>query len=72
MCETQSEEKHRLRMLGNKVLQRIFRPKRNERTGVQTWVYNEELHDLYKQNKLRGLNQRANYTDEQTPLVGEV
>jgi hypothetical protein len=34
-------------MLGNSVLRRIFRPKRNEVTGEWRKLHNEELRGLY-------------------------
>jgi hypothetical protein len=49
-CETWSltlMEKHRLRVFENKVLSRIFGPKRDEVTGGWRKLHNEELHDLY-------------------------
>jgi hypothetical protein len=48
-CETWSltlREEHRLRVFENKVLRRIFGPKRDEVTGEWTKLHNE-LHDLY-------------------------
>jgi hypothetical protein len=39
-------EKHRLRMLENRVLRRIFGPKRDEVTGGCRKLHNEELRDL--------------------------
>jgi hypothetical protein len=47
-CETQSltlREEHRLRVLENRVLRRIFGPKRDEVTGEWRKLNNEELHD---------------------------
>jgi hypothetical protein len=38
---------HRLRALQNKVLTRIFGPKRDEVTGDWRKLHNEELHNLY-------------------------
>jgi hypothetical protein len=38
---------HRLRALENKVLRRIFGPKRDEVTGGWRKLHNEELRDLY-------------------------
>jgi hypothetical protein len=40
---------HRLRVFENRVLRRIFGPKRDEVTGEwrKFYEYNEELHDLY-------------------------
>jgi hypothetical protein len=49
-CETWSptlQEKHRLRVFENRVLRRIFGPKRDEVTGGWRKLHNEELHDLY-------------------------
>jgi hypothetical protein len=49
-CETWSltlREEHRLGVFENKVLRRIFGPKRDEVTGEWRKLYNEELHDLY-------------------------
>jgi hypothetical protein len=38
---------HRLRVFENRVLRRIFGPKRDEVTGEWRKLHNEELHDLY-------------------------
>jgi hypothetical protein len=49
-CKTWSltlKEEHRLRVLENKVLRRIFGPKRDEVTGGWRKLHNEELPDLY-------------------------
>jgi len=40
-------EKHRLRVSENRVLWRIFGPKRDEVTGEWRKVHNKELNDLY-------------------------
>jgi hypothetical protein len=40
-------EEHRLRVFKNRVLRRIFWPKRDEVTGEWSKLHNEELHDLY-------------------------
>jgi hypothetical protein len=40
-------EKHTLRVFENRVLRRIFGPKRDEVTGDRGKLYNEELHNLY-------------------------
>jgi hypothetical protein len=48
-CETWSQtlrEEHILRVFENRVLRRIFGPKRNEVTGEWRELHNEELHDL--------------------------
>jgi hypothetical protein len=49
-CETWSltlREEHRLRVFENRVLRRIFRPKRDEVTGEGRKLHSEELHNLY-------------------------
>jgi hypothetical protein len=49
-CETWSltlREEHRLRAFENRVLKRIFGPKRDEVTGGWRKLHNEELHGLY-------------------------
>jgi hypothetical protein len=50
-CETWSViltvEKHRLRVLENSVLRRIFGSKMDEVTGEWRRLHNEELYDLY-------------------------
>jgi hypothetical protein len=49
-CETWSltlREEHRLRVFENRVLRRIFGPKRDEVTGGCRKLRNEELHNLY-------------------------
>jgi len=40
-------EEHRLREFENRVLKRIFGPKRDEVTGEWRTLHNEELNDLY-------------------------
>jgi hypothetical protein len=49
-CETWSVtlmEEHRLRVLENRVLRRIFGMKKDEVTGGWEKLHNEELHNLY-------------------------
>jgi hypothetical protein len=49
-CETWSQtlsEEHRLRVFENRVLRRIFGPKRDEVTGEWGKLHSEELRDLY-------------------------
>jgi hypothetical protein len=49
-CETWSltlREEHRLRVVENMVLRRIFGPKRDEVTGEWRKLHNEGLHNLY-------------------------
>jgi hypothetical protein len=49
-CETWSltlREEHRLEVFENRVLRRIFGPKRDKVTGEWRKLHNEELHELY-------------------------
>jgi hypothetical protein len=39
-------------MFENRVLRRIFGPKRNEVTGGWRKLHNEELHDLYSSSSI--------------------
>jgi hypothetical protein len=45
-------EKHRLRVFENRVLRRIFGPKRGEVTGEWRKLHNEELRDLYSSSSI--------------------
>jgi hypothetical protein len=50
VCETCSltlRGEHRLRVFENRVLRRIFGPKRGEVIGEWRKLFNEELYDLY-------------------------
>jgi hypothetical protein len=60
-CETWSltlKEKHRLRVFENRVLGRIFGPKRDEVTGGWRKLHNEELHSLYSSPNIRMMKSR--------------
>jgi hypothetical protein len=49
-CETPSltlREQHRLKVYGERVVRRIFGPKRDEIIGGWRKLHNEELHNLY-------------------------
>jgi hypothetical protein len=49
-CETWSltlREERRLRVFENRVLRRVFGPKRDEATGEWRKLHNDELNDLY-------------------------
>jgi hypothetical protein len=49
-CETRSlelREEHRLRVFENRVLRRIFGPRRDKVTGGWRKLHNKELRDLY-------------------------
>jgi hypothetical protein len=54
-CETWSlalREEHRLRVFENRVLRRIFGPKRDEVMGEWRKLHNEELRDLYSSTSI--------------------
>jgi hypothetical protein len=58
-CETRSltlREEHRLRVFENRVLRRIFGPKRDEVAGEWRKLYNKELHDLYSSPSIIKIN----------------
>jgi hypothetical protein len=59
VCETLTlREEHRLRVFENKVLRRIFGPKREE-DGSRRKLYNDELHSLYSSpNSVRVIKSR--------------
>jgi hypothetical protein len=40
-------EEHKLRVLENRVMKRIFGPKKDGVTGGWRKLHNEELHDMY-------------------------
>jgi hypothetical protein len=47
-------EEHRLRVFKNRMLRRIFGPKRVEVTGMWRRLHNEELYGLYLSKIIRG------------------
>jgi hypothetical protein len=52
-------KKHRLKVFENRVLKRIFGPKRDEVTGGWSTLHNEELCNLYSSpNIIRMINSR--------------
>ena len=54
-CETWSltlREERRLRVFQNRVLRRIFGPKRDEVTGEWRKLHNEELNNLYSSSNI--------------------
>jgi hypothetical protein len=54
-CETWSlilTEEHKLRLFENRVLRRIFGPKRDGVTGGWRKLHNEELHNLYSSSSI--------------------
>jgi hypothetical protein len=59
-CETwllKLREEGRLRVFENRVLRRIFGPKRNELTGEWRRLYREKLNDLHPLTKYYPVNQ---------------
>jgi hypothetical protein len=48
-------EEHRLRVFDNRVLRRIFGPKRDEVTGEWRKLHNEKLHILYSSQNITWL-----------------
>jgi hypothetical protein len=55
-CETWSvtlREEHRLRVFENRVVRRIFGPKRDDVTEEWRKLHNEELHNLYSSPNIR-------------------
>jgi hypothetical protein len=61
-CQTWSlsvREEHRLRLFESKVLRRMFGPKREEVTGGQRKLHEEELRNLYTSlNTIRAIKSR--------------
>jgi len=60
-CETWSlilRDEPRLRVFENRVLRRVFEPKRDEVTGEWRKLHNEELNDLYCSPNLLVLSNR--------------
>jgi hypothetical protein len=58
-CPLTLREEHRLRVLENRVLRRIFGPKRDEMAGGWRKLHNEELYNLYSSpNKITMIKSR--------------
>ena len=74
-CETWSltlREERRLRVFDNRVLRRIFGPKRNEVTGEWRKLHNEELNNLYSSpNIVRVIISRRMMWAEYATRMGE-
>jgi hypothetical protein len=74
-CETWSltlKEEHRLRVFENRVLRRIFGPKRDEVTGEWRKLHSEELHILYSSpNIIRQIKSRRMRWAEHVARMGE-
>jgi hypothetical protein len=74
-CETWSlalREEHGLRVFENRVLRRIFAPKRDEVTGEQRKLHSEELHILYSSpNIIRQIKSRRMRWAGHVVVMGE-
>jgi hypothetical protein len=74
-CKTWSltlKEEHRQRMFENKVVRRIFGPKRDEVTGEWRKLHNEELHVLYSSpDIIRQMNSRRMRWAGHVARIGE-
>jgi hypothetical protein len=74
-CETQSltlREEHRLSVLENRVLSRIFGPKRDEVTGEWRKLHSGELHTLYSSpDIIRQIKSRTMRWAEHVARMGE-
>jgi hypothetical protein len=62
-------EEHRLRVFENRVLRRVFGPKRDEVTGGWRILHNEELSDLHR--SFRNLFVMATYTRNTKLITSE-
>jgi hypothetical protein len=51
-------EEHRLRVFENRVLRRLFGPKRDEVMGEWRKLHSEELHNLYSSPDIRQIKSR--------------
>jgi hypothetical protein len=51
-------DEHRLRVFENRVLRRIFGPKRDEVIGIWRKLHNEKLHNLYPSPDIRQIKSR--------------
>jgi hypothetical protein len=74
-CETWSvtlREEHRLNVFENRVLRRIFGPKRDEVTGEWRKLHKEELHILYSSpNIIRQMKSRRIRWERHVARMGE-
>jgi hypothetical protein len=64
-------EERRLTVFENRVLRRIFRPKRDEVTGEWRKLHNEKLNDLYSSNIVRVIKSRRKKWVGHVARIGE-
>jgi hypothetical protein len=65
-------EERRLRVFGNRVLRRVFGPKKDDVTGEWRKLHNEELNNLYSSpNFIRVIKRRKMRWAEHEELMGE-
>jgi hypothetical protein len=65
-------EEHRLRVFENRVLRRIFGPKRGEVTGERRKLHGGELHNLYLSPDIIGqIKSRRRRWARHVPCMGE-
>jgi hypothetical protein len=65
-------EEHRLRVFENRVLRKIFGPKRDEVTGEWKKLHNEEIHIFYSSpNIIRQIKSRRMRWEGHVALMGE-
>jgi hypothetical protein len=66
------KEEHKLRVFENRVLRRIFGPKRDGVTGGWRTLYNEELHNLYSSpSTIRIIKSRRMWCEGPVAQMGE-
>jgi hypothetical protein len=65
------KEEHRLRVFENRVLRRVFGPKRKKVTGEWNKLHNEELNDLYPLNIFRMIKSRRMRWERQVACMRE-
>jgi hypothetical protein len=61
-----------LSVLQNKILRRIFGPKRKEITGQWRKLYNEELHNLDSLPNIRAINSKRMRLAVHTTHIGKM